>query len=132
VIVQRGSFSTKHVVYAADVVRGREAFCRKTGAEMSLTAWQALQERASMEWFVLVWPRTLEDPGFRADFHVAQVRLRGKRGPLRGQDLPPGEAMAQIVFTNSPFFPEEVSRVLSAMKQDAMPLLVDLWPAEVS
>lgn len=130
--VRHGHGSSKHVIYAAGIARGREEFCRKTGAEMSLTAWQALQERADMQWIVLVGLRTLEDPEVRFDFHVAQVRLRGLHGRLRGQIHPPGEARAQIVFYNSPFFPESALPAFRRMERDALPLLVDLWPGDRS
>lgn len=129
-IARRGHHSTKHLIYATGVARGRAEFCQTTGAEMSTAAWVAMQKRTSMEWIVLVWPRTLEDPGVTADFHVAEVRLRGRHGPLRGQQGLPGEARAQIVFTNDPLFPEDTAKWLVRMQRDWLPLLVDLWPGD--
>jgi hypothetical protein len=126
-----GCLEKKHLLYVSRIARGREEFARMTGAEMSETAWAALQERIDMQWMVLVAPRTLEHPAWRADFHIAAVRVRGRHPRLRGQEhLPPGEARAQIVFPSDPFFPEHAVQTLRALPLVYLPILVDLWPED--
>ena len=141
--VRRGYCSSKHVLYAKGLVSGREAFCRKTGVILSEAEWTVIQERVHTQWILLVCPGTLEPPDVRADFYVAQFRLRGTHGRLRGQSLPPGEGRAQIVFSNDDMFSrnavwfwEDIKKRLPsafatrAAIEENLPLAVDLWPED--